>query len=420
MLPGCLQDALQQHLHQHAFSTATAPDTLARLIQLAPPELSTNPQAVITGWQSPGSPLLELTATPQVGGHRATHRSHVMPVACIALPCLPTQLCSCLYEVELLAVHCVLMLDCKPGDCCAVCVPSACMQGLQLRQRRFCSWGLLDDSLLANLPSNAGSDVTPAQLPTPPATTSSSSAPLLCPSATEGQERAVPWTPVYVALLPDFSSAAASNGSNRTAGAIDSSQMLCGQWVVVQHEESSVPLPVGCEQDQPAGRPTGPGYILEGDGGWGVYRSLYPAEQRAALRAWVVSFVNQAGVEAAAASSSMQLAPGLLLVASKVLQDQAALSLSAFGEVPGVELWEVLYTAVQVSLAASTQHRSSNRPGDAGFGTVLFSLLSPVLPVLEVLVDRLAGDKGCWVQQQVSSCSAAASTIWTVGVYMLC
>lgn len=313
---------------------------------------------------------------------------------------------SCLYDVDLLIVHCVLMLNCKFGDCCAACA-FACMQGLQLRQRRFCSWGLLGDSFLPSLPTNA--DVTPAQLPTPPATTSSSSsAPLLCPSATAGQERAVPWMPVYVALLPDFSSTAASNGSNGTAGTINSSRMVCGQWVVVQHEESSLPLPVRCEQ----GQPTEPGYILEGDGGWGVYRSLYPAGQRAALRAWVVSFVKQAGVEAAAAGSSMQLPPGLLLVASKVLQDQAALSLSAFGEVPGGELWEVLQTAVQASLAASTL-LSRNRTGDAGFGTVLFSLLSPVLPVVEVLVDRLAGDKGCWVQQQVSSCCAAVPIVWT-------
>lgn len=381
LLPGPLQEALRQHLQQHAFSTATAPATLARLIQLSPSDMSTNTQAVITGWQSPGSPLLELTATPQVGGHGATHT-----------------LCSCQYGVDLLAVHLGLVLNCKVGDCCAACA-LACMQGLQLRQRRFCSWGLLGDSFLASLPSNAGSDATPAQPPTPPAATSSSSssAPLLCPSATEGQERAVPWTPVYVALLPDFSSTAASDGSNGTAGTIGSSKMVCGQWVVVQHEESSVPLPAGCAQ----GQPTGPGYILEGDGGWGVYRSLYPAAQRAGLRAWVVSFVKQAGVEAAAAGSSMQLPPGLLLVASKVLQDQAALSLSAFGEVPGVELWEVLHTAVQAALAASTL-RSSNRTEDAGFGTVLFSLLSPVLPVVEVLVDRLAGDKGCWVQQQVS------------------
>lgn len=79
-LPGPLQEALRQHLQQHAFSTATAPATLARLIQLAPPDMSTSTQAVITGWQSPGSPLLELTATPQVCGHKEHTHIVVLPV----------------------------------------------------------------------------------------------------------------------------------------------------------------------------------------------------------------------------------------------------------------------------------------------------------------------------------------------------
>jgi hypothetical protein len=61
------QVALHEHLQQHAFSTATAQDTLARFVHLAPADMSSNTLAVMTGWQSPGTPLIQLTTTAQVG-----------------------------------------------------------------------------------------------------------------------------------------------------------------------------------------------------------------------------------------------------------------------------------------------------------------------------------------------------------------
>lgn len=65
------QEVLRQHLQQHAFSTANAQDTLERILQLAPARMSDSADQVITGWQAPGSPLIELTTTPKVGADGA-------------------------------------------------------------------------------------------------------------------------------------------------------------------------------------------------------------------------------------------------------------------------------------------------------------------------------------------------------------
>jgi hypothetical protein len=90
-----------------------------------------------------------------------------------------------------------------------------------------------------------------------------------------------------------------------------------------------------------------------------------------------------------------------VLAASKMLQDQAALALSAFQEVPGAELWAVVETAVNATVVAGAFLRSGT-VGTAGFGTVLYALLMPLLPAVEVLIDR-AGSTACWMQQQVGS-----------------
>jgi hypothetical protein len=104
----------------------------------------------------------------------------------------------------------------------------------------------------------------------------------------------------------------------------------------------------------------------------------------------------------------------LLLSTSKILQDQAALSLSAFGEVPGAEVWQVLLAAVNASLAAGHARQQSSGSGSSsssqrgvGFGTVLYLLLAPMVPAVEVWMDRLAANKACWLQQQVSLMSVA-------------
>lgn len=64
--PLCLQEALRQHLQQHAFSTATASSLLKRIMQLTPQELSSNALAALTGWQSPGSPVIFVQPSEQV------------------------------------------------------------------------------------------------------------------------------------------------------------------------------------------------------------------------------------------------------------------------------------------------------------------------------------------------------------------
>lgn len=158
-----------------------------------------------------------------------------------------------------------------------------------------------------------------------------------------------------------------------------------------------------------------PGYVLEADGACGLFRTRYPPAQRIALRKWVVSYVSQApGQHGAASSNSSQgLDVQQLLAASKILQDQAVLSLSAFGEVPGAEMWAVLQAAVNASLAAS--HYSQQAPVQAGsfvqdgFGTVLYSLLAPLLPSVEVLLDRLAAARSCWLGAQVGGGSPLLS-----------
>lgn len=297
------------------------------------------------------------------------------------------------------------------------------MQGMELHQRRFCSWGLLDDSFLTQLLASAGSGALPAQVPTPKASTNSSQASglstLICPTSLDGQERSVPWTPMYVALLP----AVASSVGNSTTDAANSTAgiqgLSCGQWVVLKKDEQAVTLPEGCKAIQASSNSTGgqitSGYVLEGYGGWGIHRSLYPAPQRAALRQWVAAYIRQASsrqeAEAESGPDGNGLDMRLLLTASKVLQDEAALSLSAFGEAPGSELWGVLMSAVDASAAAGEAMRQSGSAtgtsSQAGFGTVLYSLLAPLLPAVEVWTDRLAAHKACWVQQQVSCHSVA-------------
>lgn len=299
-----------------------------------------------------------------------------------------------------------------------------------LQQRRFCSWGLLDDSWITPLLASAGSGAVPAQVPVTPGSTNSSpvntSGVLLCPTALNGQDRAVSWTPLYVARLPDLSIAPSSpsnSSSNSNADSSSQGQVSCGQWVVLRRDEQTLGVPTGCESLQPAntsaGSQAGPvGYILEGDGGWGVYRSLYTAEQRAVLRQWVVGYVQQvSSTDEAGHSSRVDL--GLLLTASKILQDQAALGLSAFGEVPGAEVWEVLLAAVNTSLAAgrTLKQSSSSGPSDGsqaavGFGTVLYTLLAPMIPAMEVWMERLAVNKTCWLQQQVRNISVALHACW--------
>jgi hypothetical protein len=269
---------------------------------------------------------------------------------------------------------------------------------------------LLDYSVLTNLVAAAAN--TPAQaLPTPEAANSSqsSSGALFCPTSLDGQDRAVRWTPLFLAKLSDSIPVNGSNVNTSTAASSNSLQrsLSCGQWVVLMRDEQTAALPNGCEAaaSGPAAdsTSTGPGFILEGDGGWGVYRSLYQAPQRAALRQWVVDAVRQAAREANSSGNAAAAATGLnvsfVLAASKILQDQAALALSAFEEVPGAELWEILQAAVNATVAAGAA-LGNGAAGTAGFGTVLYTLLMPLLPAVEVLSDR-AGSSACWMHQQV-------------------
>lgn len=309
----------------------------------------------------------------------------------------PTHTEACCFNPDVAGIQVV-----SPA-CCMV----PCAQGLKLQQRRFCSWGLLDDSILTKLLAAAAS--TPGQaLPTPAAMNSSQggSGALLCPASLDGQDRAVPWTPLYLAMLADTN---AVNGNNTTSSVTTlKSQLSCGQWVVLMRDEQTAALPVGCGAAASGGNgSSAPGFILEGDGGWGVCRTLYPGPQRAALRQWVADAVQQAarevawpegnGNSSAAAASSLDLS--VVLAASKILQDQAALALSAFDEVPGAELWAVVQAAVNATVAAGASLRNGTA-GAAGFGTVLYTLLAPLLPAVEVLSDR-AGSRPCWMQQQV-------------------
>lgn len=62
-----LQVVLREHLRQHAYSTATAQEVLGRTLQLGPPDMAGSALQVITGWGAPGSPLIQLSMTPQVG-----------------------------------------------------------------------------------------------------------------------------------------------------------------------------------------------------------------------------------------------------------------------------------------------------------------------------------------------------------------
>jgi len=64
--PSTLREVLRQHLQQHAYGSATAQDTLQRIISLSPEEVSDNALAVIMGWHNPGSPLIDLQPTGEV------------------------------------------------------------------------------------------------------------------------------------------------------------------------------------------------------------------------------------------------------------------------------------------------------------------------------------------------------------------
>jgi hypothetical protein len=249
----------------------------------------------------------------------------------------------------------------------------------------------------------------------------------------------VPWTPLYITALPDLG-ISGSNSSSTAAGSIDSSTSAdsCGQWVVLSKDQHEVALPTGCQTLGPGStNSSASSFIAEGDGGWGLYRTLYTADTRAALRQWVAriptaaaaarrrlqyaegrrlaaSSVTASNGTGASGTTGTGLSSGLdvqvLLAGSKMLQDLAALALSAFGEVPGAEVWEVLQAAVNASLAASSTNLahivqpSSGTGGvqqPAGFGTVLNTLLTPLLPTMDVVLARLAGNRACWLHQQV-------------------
>lgn len=81
------QEVLRQHLQQHAFSTATAQDTLTRILQLAPGDMSGNALQVITGWRAPGSPLIQLSTTPQVGRRHGFR--HAADAGCVGSAAVP-------------------------------------------------------------------------------------------------------------------------------------------------------------------------------------------------------------------------------------------------------------------------------------------------------------------------------------------
>jgi hypothetical protein len=88
------QEMLRQHLQQHAFSTATAQDTLTRILQLAPPDMLGSADQVITDWQAPGSPLIQLTLTPEVRRHWAGQQGNAQGCwpPCLAIcACAPLQ-----------------------------------------------------------------------------------------------------------------------------------------------------------------------------------------------------------------------------------------------------------------------------------------------------------------------------------------
>ena len=219
----------------------------------------------------------------------------------------------------------------------------------------------------------------------------------------------MPWTPVHVGLLP---LPAMINSSNATA--TSTKQHSCGQWVVMRRDEQVLQATAaeGCPDAMNAAQLSAPGYVLDAAGSWGVFRAQYPAEQRAALRDWLVNYTRHgAGPTAVthAGSSSnnsrVELDVDLVLMAARVLQDQAALSVSAFGEVPGGEVWEVLQAAVNATVAAHVQLQQetgqASGPANVGFGVVLHSMLLPVVPTVELVLDRLAGSRVCWLQQQV-------------------
>jgi hypothetical protein len=351
----CVQVVLRQHLQQHAYGTATAQQLLERILQLTPAEVSTNAVAVTIGWHNPGSPVLQvIPAANQVG-------------------------CWC---VEQLATGAGAVLTTR---LCAACH----WQGFAVRQQRFCSWGLLQDAHLQTVLANAPS-AGDKQIAAPPVSNSS----LLCPASVAGRDRAVPWTPVRLMLLP---SAALRAGNSSSSSSSSNSSGACAAWHVVMHDEQQLPRPEGSACVAAPGQL----YVLEGDGGSGLYHSLYTSSHRAAVRAWVASDLPAL---LAAAPQQQQLPPlQLLLTASKLLQDQAALGLSAFGEVPGDEVWAALQAAVN---ATAKVHQL---PGASpGFGTALNVLVAPLLPSVEALLDRLAVDGACWQDKRVRAMALAS------------
>lgn len=149
--------------------------------------------------------------------------------------------------------------------------------------------------------------------------------------------------------------------------------------------------------------------MLEGDGGWGLYWSLYPPEQRSELRDWVTHHLlpqqgqKQQQTVGDAATSESVIDPQLLFAAAKVLGDQVSVGLSPFGDVPGWEALAAIGAAYKAAAAAATAADEQGSTAVQLVGHVLHTLLLPLLPASEVLLDRLVGNISCWQHVKVSS-----------------
>lgn len=246
----------------------------------------------------------------------------------------------------------------------------------------------------------------------------------------DGQDRAVPWTPVLLAVLPtsqdnntatstaarddshkdDSDDYGRSSSSSHQGKKHRSRAAVCGSWQVVMRDVQLAQLP-SC----PAGASSAADstdvasgqqglLAFEGDGGWGLYTSLYPPSLRAAHRRWVGRQLLPLLSNSSTAHQPRDMR--LLFAAAKLLRDQATLGLSAFQEVPA---WEVL-AALQVASSTSTAAAqaaagAADAAGDnnvkPGLGTVTYALLSALLPLADVLSDRMAVNPSCWVKLQV-------------------
>jgi hypothetical protein len=208
---------------------------------------------------------------------------------------------------------------------------------------------------------------------------------LTCPEFSNGVDRVVPWTSVYLKKLP-----------RRSVNSADTNTTHCGIWHVLMREKQQLQLPTGAGCGSPANESEL--FVLSGDGGWGLYWALHPAAHRAALRTWVAAELRELLLLDAATAvgdsfntNNMQL----LFTASKILKDQADLAMSLVSEVPGREAWE----AVQAAAAGAT---TATGTSDAGlYGSAIYVLLMPLLPVIDVLADRLSTNTSCRQQLQV-------------------